>query len=353
MAFLIDYNERIFILYINSENRISGSVTDFIIQYDAIPQMQFDRMVMLQAQIPKSYYAVLTDAPGTRGVQTFELSEDGGLTWHDIVVPTGNYNVNGFAAVVTNLLNSGGRSGYTIGYPNIQTQTDTGMYTFTTTVVPATNVKFRFTYTYPGIYQLMGFTVPSTSPTTTYTFTSGGTLTSNAIINMQPIKDVYVTCDSVNDGVSNILQVIPNQSFPTMSSVQFFQRDFQLWSRPYIPTLNNQFHFQVTDQFARPLNLNGLDWSCQVALYVKEDILERSKAFLSYHREENFNDTLKMFANDMSSQLSNINQTVGVIARTAIGKSKKQDDVSMETALFILIKKLDALTQKLDTLISE
>ena len=112
------------IYYVNSANRLSGNDSDFLYQILQPPNTHYDRCVVLQTSIPKSYYIVQTN-------EYFDLQESS-LTVN-IIVPIGNYTRKSFSTVLQSLLNTNSPNGYTyaITYPTGATSADTGLYTFT------------------------------------------------------------------------------------------------------------------------------------------------------------------------------------------------------------------------------
>ena len=77
------------IFYINSNNRSSGTNENFSYILDIDRNFNYDRVLLLDATIPKSFYNVQT------GFNTFTISEDN-IT-RSITLPIGNYNRNSFA----------------------------------------------------------------------------------------------------------------------------------------------------------------------------------------------------------------------------------------------------------------
>ena len=59
------------IFYIDSQNRTSGTSGNFSINFDMPPNNSYNRIVVMQASIPKSFY--LVSAP----YNTFQLLETG------------------------------------------------------------------------------------------------------------------------------------------------------------------------------------------------------------------------------------------------------------------------------------
>lgn len=275
MALTVDSDSK-YMVYIESNQRLSGSSHDFLIIYETPSNTEFDSMCCISASIPKSFYMV------DSGFNTFQISEDGGSTFVTITAPVGNYNVNSFITTMVGLMKPPNTTNtYTITYPNALTSADTGKFTFATTGVLANQPIFRFINKF-GFNVQMGFGISNTNPSqnTDYTFTANS-LTSTNVINMQPSKEIYISCDSVNDGFSNILQNIPNDNVPSMGVATYFQNSVEANSKPYTKGKDNIFRFRIIDEYLDDINLNGLDWTGQFLLYKKQTLINRLKTFIS------------------------------------------------------------------------
>lgn len=259
------------ILYIDSNERIgypSGSDSDFSIQYDIPTGIDYDNICVLTANIPKSYYLI------TSGHNSFTLQENAATA--TITVPIGNYNINSLVNKIEALLTAGSPNGntYTLSYPSDLTDAQTGKITFQTSGAQTT--KFIFGSAYPGIVVSMGF-----NPSSTNTF-SAQSLTSTNVININNFKSVYITCDAVSDGTSNILQEIPNQSVGTLNVLYFQTTSIEAWSKPFTQKNTNLYRFKLVDEFNNTIELNGVPWNMSILLYKKDDLGTKIKKFIKY-----------------------------------------------------------------------
>ena len=98
-------NSRIY--YINTENKASGTNSNFTYNIKMPVDSDFDSVCVLQASIPLSFYLVQD------GVNTFTLRETfNGSTWNrTVTIPIGNYNYQTFQQTILNLLHSNGPLG--------------------------------------------------------------------------------------------------------------------------------------------------------------------------------------------------------------------------------------------------
>src|SRR5690349_17771148 len=100
------------IYYVNSLSRLSGTGSHFTYLIQIAKETGFDRVCLLQANIPISYYVVQA------GYNTMTLVELGvNIT---ITVPVGNYSATSFAATFSSLLNAASTHGwaYAVSFPN-------------------------------------------------------------------------------------------------------------------------------------------------------------------------------------------------------------------------------------------
>ena len=105
-------NSKLF--YINSRDRISGTDSDFLYQFEMPADVKFDHVCVMQACIPKSYYLIKAN-------ETFTLTEDAKSV--NISLPVGNYTRKSFASTLQSMLTTNSPNGYTytVTYPTSST----------------------------------------------------------------------------------------------------------------------------------------------------------------------------------------------------------------------------------------
>ena len=115
-------------VFVNSRNRESGTDENFTYNIQFPTGVNFDRVVVLNALIPKSYYLIQEGSHEN----TFQLTEDG--TTVTITVPVGSYLLSAFKTTIATLLSNASPNGltYTLTYPSLAGP-DTGKWTFTQT----------------------------------------------------------------------------------------------------------------------------------------------------------------------------------------------------------------------------
>lgn len=247
-------NKRIF--YINSRNRMTGDDSDFTINLNFVPQDDFDKCVILQMTIPKSYYQI------EAGFNTFVVSENG--TPRTITIPPGNFNRRSLQVTLQTLLNGVGLPvgwNYVISYPNGQVESDTGKYTFTVSGNSGIQPQFIFS---SFLFELFGFDHDSTN-----VFVANA-LTSTNVIKLIAEDTLYLHSDCCTNGVDNILQEVFTVSDPTYASIVYQCIDVEAYSKNLSSKQSNGFRFYLTDEDSNKIDLNGLNMQFVLMLY-KED----------------------------------------------------------------------------------
>src|SRR5665647_1597299 len=129
-------------VYVDSRQRLSGTDSNFTYALNLPADEEYDRVVVLNALIPKSYYLVQT------GKNTFQLIE--GTSTVTITVPVGDYVLQAWQSTLQTLLNTYSPHSwtYTITFPNSAAGANTGKLTFNVTgngsVQPALKIANNF-----------------------------------------------------------------------------------------------------------------------------------------------------------------------------------------------------------------
>ena len=176
--------------YINSRNKSSGTHSDFTYRLELDPNTDATRAVVLEANIPKSYYLI------PDGYNTLTLTEGigEGETDYTITIPAGNYNRKQLKTKLKSLLDAAGDYTYTISY---QTTYDDGLYSFS-----STGDNSSITTSYLNIAEALGiekstdYSMPFTSPN---------------VIKLIKEDCLYLHSDLVQSRNNNVLQTIYTQ----------------------------------------------------------------------------------------------------------------------------------------------
>lgn len=251
------------IYIIDSSKRIGGTNADFTFNINIPRDQGFDRVCLLQAIIPKSYY--LVNAPYNQ----FILRENGVDT--SITVPEGNYNVRTWISIVGGLLNTHSSQGwqYTITFPNEATELQTGKFTITVTnniaqpsiIFPVNSV----------VYEQFGFVKESTN-----TFIDNSLVSSNVIkFQTEDVLFLHSTLSKNNDqtAYTSVLQEIYASSTPPFTNIVYQNYGkVEAYSRKLASDTSNVYSFQLTDENNRTINLRGLNCVFTILIYRKDNI---------------------------------------------------------------------------------
>jgi len=231
---------------VNSANRLSGTNGKFAYQIQLDLNVGYDRVAVLSANIPKTWYQIQD------GLNTFELVE--GMSMATITIPVGSYTRNSFATVLKTLLNAGSPNAwtYSVAIPNILLQADTGKYTYSVTGNGA--VQPSFVLGGNNIYKQMGF-----SPSTTYTFTSNSLVSLN-VCNFASEACLFLKSDMCYNILTgdNVLQEIYPGGTGYNSYIPFTNINPELNARTLV-NKSNVYNFYLTDENGVDLTLNGIN----------------------------------------------------------------------------------------------
>lgn len=272
-------NKKIF--HISSADRISGTSSNFKFKVNLNINDNFDKVVCLSAQIPKSYYSIRT------GKNTFTLAIDNGFSYdvYIITIPIGNYNRRSLAVALQTALNAQlipfGYSPFTVSYTTGINSADTGKYTFTYDNIqnPTSNIYFSFT---DNVYYSLGFNKNSDN----YFIYNGGTdkwvLESTNIIDLQLENVIFVCTDIIEPNPDNRLCDIYTSGEPTFSNILYTCVDLEGCSQNMAKSSNNIFTIYITDELSNPIDLNGLDINLTIMCYKSTNwFLKKLNSFLN------------------------------------------------------------------------
>ena len=256
------------IFYIDSQNRTSGTSGNFSINFAMPPNNTYNRIVVMQASVPKSFY--LVSAP----YNTFQLLETGTTSSGSATNTFGSVSTNG--AIKTITLTEGNYSKtnmivclqtmlslasslnstlatqyvYIVGYP-LMNQPNTGKFSYTVVNLTTSQPQFIFPVN-STLYLPMGFNRGSTN------IFSSSFLTSQNVIRLQAKDTIFIKSNIVANSTKSVLQEIYTSANPDFSVISFIQNDVELNSKQLLYKDNN-FSFSITDEDDNILNLNGQD----------------------------------------------------------------------------------------------
>lgn len=254
------------IYYVSTFNRTGGTNEYFTCQLQIPHDAGFDRVVVLQASIPNSFYIV------QNGFNTFTLREDDIDT--TITVPAGNYSARVFATVVGNLLttNSPHMWTYTMALPNQSTEPSTGKFTYT---VSGNDSQPSIICTV-NVNEQLGFDI-----NTTNTFVANS-LVSTSVVNFASESTVFIHSDIADSGDSDVLQEIYSNNAITLSRITYLCQVPELYSKMLRTNKANIFTFSLTNEKGQLLNLNGVDMELTLCLYKRDSTPDKIRQYIHY-----------------------------------------------------------------------
>ena len=254
------------IVYINSRSRISGTNSDMTYAIDLKRVSNVDHVVILHANIPKSYYMVQS------GYNTFTLSENG--TDETIEIPIGNYNRSNFKTTLQGLLNNMSPNNwtYTVSVP-VSSGADTGKYSFSVSGNSSIQPIFIFSET-NNVSELMGFDIGSTN-----TFITDAISSSN-VIKLQKEDTVYICSDICGDHTGSILQEVYAVDSADFDNIVFVNYNTEIYSKRISHTSSNTYRFWLTNEDGMLLDLNGQNWTMTLGIYKRDDFNDLSRELM-------------------------------------------------------------------------
>ena len=244
------------IFYINSEDRLSGTASNFTYELDIPEGARMDSCCVLAMTIPRSYYLV------REGYNTFTLSLNG--IERPITVPSGNYTAMSFIPILTSLLSDGTHL-FTITFSSA-----VGKYTYSYTG-PASSITFIFGNGRVG--HQMGFDEPSEN-----SFVAN-ILASKNVLDFISTSSLFLHSNIVEDSSSVLQEIYSDNSVPFSNLVYNCQFP-AMYSKKLKNDTSTLFQFSLTDERNRILDLNGHDILITLLLYRKENLTNLFKTVL-------------------------------------------------------------------------
>lgn len=235
------------IVYLNSEDRISGSASNFLYAVDIPNGSKFDTCCVLSMTIPRSYYLVRA------GYNRAKVIIDGIST--EFEVPPGNYNVNNFATLLLAILAP--IATFTMTFSTI-----TGKYTYGYT--GASTVAFVFEDPSRLGHQ-MGFDEVSVNHFVNHTLQSAN------VVNFVSTSTLFLHSDMVDDGTSILQEVYADNSIP-FSNLVYNCKVPGMYAKKMKNSKSTVFSFSLCDEHDHTVDLNGHDICVTLLLYQKEDL---------------------------------------------------------------------------------
>jgi hypothetical protein len=261
-------------VYVNSLQKLSGTDSNFAYNINPPANIKFDRVVVLDALIKKSYYGV------SQGANTFTLQE--GNQQVVVTVAVGNYNFVSWQYYISTLLTSVSPNGYTynVSYPNTTQSADTGKWVFTIAgPVLANQPSFIFDNSNSNvIYESFGFQNGSTN-----TFVNNQ-LVSTVVADLGVEDSLFIKSDIVEGTPNqpNVLQTIKVASSPNFSSITYLCPAPQFYAQPVSNNLKATANFSITDEHDNIIDLNGQNVTFTLLFYQENTVWRKLKTFMGF-----------------------------------------------------------------------
>lgn len=251
--------------YINTLLKDSGTNEQFSYSIQIPSSAAFDRVVLLQATIPNTFYLIQD------GFNTFTLQEANVST--TITIPSGNYSAKVFASVVSGLMTSASPNQwvYGISLADPKSQAQTGKFSYSVTG----NTSQPSIICTVNVNEQLGFAVNSTN-----TFVNGA-LTSSTTVNFGAESTLFIHSDLVR-GSNDILQEVYAGNTESLSYITYQCTAPELYSKVLSTSQSNTFHFTLTNEKDQLLDLHGVDMLLTIALYKKDDTNQLIRKYIKY-----------------------------------------------------------------------
>ena len=256
------------VIHINSSQRLSGSDSNFTVRVPLMKNNKFNRITVLSASIPKSFYLV------PENKNTFIVEED--KAQETVTIPPGNYTVNSFIFVINNLFLQGANflPKYSVSYPDNRYAPETGKLTWTRTGVHDSSFIFEDTH----LAQMFGFDRGSTA------IFDGTTLVSTNIIDFQIESTLLLHSNlASNSGQDDILLELFASGNRSLSRINFeSQGNLQEHSKTLVGSGDNIFNFYLTNEYNDLIDLNNVNLVLTLCFWEIENINSLITGFIKY-----------------------------------------------------------------------
>lgn len=256
------------IYYINTENRLSGSTSNFQYNVQIPPNSGFDRCVVLQASVPISFYLIQD------GYNTFLLRETSAANPHNdvtITIPPGNYTKDSLPAVVTPLLDTASQNQYkyTFSYQDAQQK-----YVYSVNNDAAVSVGFIFN---SHLSQQFGFDKNSINM---FPAAADAELSSTNVLNFAVEGTIFIHSNITNE-LTDVLQEVYTTTTNTIVQYQL-STNIDAYSKQLRSTGSNVFQFYITNEEDEELILQGQDCLITLLLYKSDNFTDLFRKFVNW-----------------------------------------------------------------------
>jgi hypothetical protein len=254
------------IYQINSKSRqnpATESNSDFTYKIELPPGSNFNKITMLSASVPKSYYNVPAAA-------YFTLSEDGFTA--AISLTPANYTRRAFGTRLQDALNNNSPLSfvYSVSYDNAINSGDTGKWTISVSGNSGIQPAFIFEQG-NRMLELMGFSEYSSGVLDLTKEFSADQITSENCPILQAEQTLYIRSNICQNYQNNILGTI-FINVGDFSNAVFNCPDVLGYARNFAGTPSNVYWFKLTDEDSNIIDTNGVNVNFIIALFREVDI---------------------------------------------------------------------------------
>jgi len=262
------------VIYVDSGAQLTSSKNTWNIAIDINLEGDYNRITVLQSQIPVSYYVI------GLGANTFTLTE--GNSSVTVTITPANYNVFSFSTTVGALLTAASPNGYTytITYPNAYTSPDTGLLTYTVNSIAKT-VSFTFPARSP-LSEQFGFVSGSTN----FLSVSGlvQTITSTNVVNFTPENSLYIRCNfcdgETTSEQSDVILAVYGSNVQPYSTITF-TNPCPLETSKRLTSRDRNLSFSVCDENSQPIFMNGGNIQMTLMFYKDETVNKSIEEYIA------------------------------------------------------------------------
>jgi len=283
------FADKQFLIHIDSHQRISGTHQDgtYKIKVTNGTIQDYDRVVILSATIPKSYYAI------EEGFNTFTLTEtklnpdppfDILSTDLIIEIPAGTYSANQFKDTLPTLMIAESlANGYAYTYA-LDLSTITAKFTYT---MSGNSGYQSVITTTSNVHEQLGFEGDSDNAFV------GDALVSTTVIDMSPENNLFIRSSicSGGDNNSDILQDIQGSGVPPYGQINYQSTNLEGYSKG-LNRSSDVFRFYISNEDdegagQRILQLNQKNWTATLLLYKRTTLPQLMKDSIKLNAIQN------------------------------------------------------------------
>jgi len=246
------------IYHINSRTRTTGSDSNFsyLINLTDNESKEFNRVAVLGASIPKSYYLVGKN-------QTFVLSEEAyeakGPTLVTIQMEEGNYSASSFAAVLKVKLNTNSPNSLTY---EVISPKSIGTHNLGKLYIKASHPTIQSVVIKISVgdvlFEQFGFDINSTNTFVTDTISPfSAHIESSNVVNFNLEDTLFIRSNLAKNADNDILQEIFAANTPDFGKITYQNNDIRLSSRELQFVGSNVYNFTLVNEDGVLIDLNG------------------------------------------------------------------------------------------------